>query len=214
MVKIQVFTFNPFQENMYVLSDEKGNCVIIDPGCSSAHERTVLDEYIRENGLKPLALLNTHAHIDHVFGNEHVLRTYNVPFYLHPLDLPVLKMAGRSAEVYGIPGFTESPLPDHELADGQELVFGDIRLRVLFAPGHAPGHVVFHDAANKYLVNGDVLFKGSFGRTDLPGGDQATLKRSITEVLFRLPEDTVVFTGHGPSTTIGEEQQSNPIWHY
>ena len=214
MLNIQIFTFNPFQENSYLIADADKNCVIIDPGCSNREENSVLENYIESRGLKVLALLNTHAHIDHIFGNHWVMEKYQVPFYLHKEDLPVLKNASRAADMYGIQGFIDSPDPTHELTDGMILNFGAISFKVLFTPGHAPGHVVFYNEAENFVINGDVLFKNSFGRTDLPGGNFEQLKKSITETMFSLPDQTIVFSGHGPSTSIGDEKENNPMLKY
>ena len=143
-----------------------------------------------------------------------LFQLFNLDYYLHELDLPTLHSAPIAASMYGIPGFEASPLPNKTLNHGDKLKFGDIELDVLFTPGHAPGHVVFYNAENKFVINGDVLFRGSFGRYDLPGGDLATLQKSIKEVMFQLPEDTEVYCGHGPTTTIGAEKHSNPILNY
>lgn len=213
-LNIKTFTFNPFQENTYILSDDQKNCVIIDPGCFESHEQDVLSDYIDREGLKPLALLNTHAHIDHVLGNAFVCRTYQTDFYMHAEDLVTLQRVGTYAHVYGLGGYEISPEPTHWLRGGDKLSFGNIQLDVLFTPGHAPGHVVFYNRENQFVINGDVLFDGSFGRVDLPGGDLSVLKKSITETMFSLPNETVVYCGHGPSTTIGKEKHTNPILMY
>lgn len=213
-LQINIFTFNPFQENMCIISDDNKNCVIIDPGCYHREEQQELLDFIIDNELVPQALLNTHAHLDHVVGNAFIQRHFNLDHYLHELDLPTLHAAPIAASMYGIPGFEASPLPNKTLNHGDKLKFGDIELDVLFTPGHAPGHVVFYNVENKFVINGDVLFRGSFGRYDLPGGDLLTLQKSITDVMFRLPEDTIVYCGHGPTTTIGTEKRSNPILNY
>ena len=213
-LKIDSFTFNPIQENMYIISDEKKNCVIIDPGCYTRDEQEELLSFIRENDMVPQALLNTHGHLDHVMGNAFIQRQFNLDYYLHEADLPTLKSGPLAAQMYGIPGFEPSPEPTKYLHHNDKLVFGDIELDVFFTPGHAPGHVVFYNAENKFVINGDVLFRGSFGRYDLPGGDLPTLVSSIRYVMFTLPEDTIVYCGHGPTTTIGIEKISNPILSY
>lgn len=203
--------FNPFQENTYFVFNDQKDCVIIDPGCYSSEEQTYLKELVEKNELNVLAILNTHAHLDHVFGNAFIKRWLDIPLYLHEKDLPTLAMVSNAVHLYGLPGYDESPLPDHYLENGQELDFNGITFKVLFTPGHAPGHVVFYNEENKFVINGDVLFQGSYGRTDLPGGDYKILQKSITEVMYSLPDDTVVYTGHGPATTIGNERTSNPI---
>ncbi len=210
-MNIEKFTFNPLQENTFILSDEDKNCVIVDPGCYFQEEKEFLKNHIEKEGLKVVALLNTHAHLDHIMGNAFVKRTYDVDLYLHKEDVITLNMGDQSAQVYGLDLFETSPQPDHFLAEGDRLEFGGIKLDVIFGPGHAPGHVAFYNAEEKILINGDILFKGSYGRVDLPGGDFQTLKNSIQNKLFKLPEDVVVYTGHGPETMIGVEKISNPI---
>jgi glyoxylase-like metal-dependent hydrolase (beta-lactamase superfamily II) len=212
MLRIVSFTFNGFAENTYLLIDEATRATaIVDPGAYSAAEQRTLRTYIDDNELDVKYLLNTHAHIDHVLGNAFVLRTYSgVPFLLHTLDLPTLRAVATYAGPYGFPAY-EGAEPTGELAAGQVIKLGDSELQVRFAPGHAPGHVVLYDAAGGQLIGGDVLFKGSVGRTDLPGGDHATLIQSIVSELLTLPDATVVHPGHGPATTIGAERRSNPF---
>lgn len=214
MIEIQKFTFNGFQENTFVLSDKNGNCVIIDPGCYDRQEEKILLDYIQTNGLTPLALLNTHAHIDHVLGNQFITETFGIDHYLHEKDLGTLSAIESYAHVYGFTGYKPSPIPTHILQGGEVLKFGDIELKVLFTPGHAPGHVVFYNASQNFVINGDVLFQGSFGRVDLPGGDLETLKNSIFNTMFQLPEETIVYCGHGPETTIGTEKRFNYIHNF
>jgi glyoxylase-like metal-dependent hydrolase (beta-lactamase superfamily II) len=213
-MQVHKFVFNAFQENTYVVSDSSKNCVIIDPGCYDSHERRELFDFIAKHELKPLALLNTHGHIDHVMGNAAVVSEFQVPYYLHELDLPTMRAVAGYSHLYGFEGYVPSPEPTHLLEDGQELVFGEIRLRVIFGPGHAPGHVAFYSEEEKFVINGDILFRGSFGRTDLPGGDFNTLRHTIVHVMFKLPEDTVVYSGHGPETTIGFEKAHNAIYQF
>jgi glyoxylase-like metal-dependent hydrolase (beta-lactamase superfamily II) len=213
-VKVHSFQFNPFQENTFVVYDQEKNCVIIDPGCYERHEEEVLFSFIEENKLKPIALLNTHAHIDHILGNAAVKSKYDIPFYLHKEDLTTLHSVKSYAHVYGFEKYIPSPDPDDYLIDNTELVFGAMKFKIYHTPGHAPGHVVFFNDENKFVINGDVLFNGSFGRIDLPGGDLETLKKSIFEVMFHLPDDTVVHCGHGPETTIGKEKKDNYIHQF
>jgi len=213
-VKVHSFQFNPFQENTFVVYDQEKNCVIIDPGCYERHEEEVLFSFIEENKLKPIALLNTHAHIDHILGNAAVKSKYDIPFYLHKEDLTTLHSVKSYAHVYGFEKYIPSPDPDDYLIDNTELVFGAMKFKIYHTPGHAPCHVVFFNDENKFVINGDVLFNGSFGRIDLPGGDLETLKKSIFEVMFHLPDDTVVHCGHGPETTIGKEKKDNYIHQF
>ena len=210
-MEIHKFTFNPLQENTLVVTDDEKNCVIIDPGCYFQEEKEALKEFINSNGLEVKALLNTHAHLDHIMGNAFVKRTYDVDLYLHEADVVTLNMGDQSSQLYGLDQFETSPQPNQFLKEGDRLEFGGIVFDVIFGPGHAPGHVAFYNKAESVLINGDILFKGSYGRVDLPGGDFQTLKDTIQNKLFKLPEDTLVYTGHGPETTIGAEKASNPI---
>jgi hydroxyacylglutathione hydrolase len=210
-MEIYKLTYNPFQENTFVVADEDKNCVIIDPGCYYSEEKKHFLNFINSNGLKPLALLNTHAHLDHIFGNSTVIDNFDLPYYLHEKDLPLLAMAEKSAELYGMSEFLPSPEPTHYMHDGEMLNFGKINFKVLFGPGHAPGHVAFYNEEEKIVINGDILFQGSYGRVDLPGGNIADLKNTIVEKLFQLPDETTVFCGHGGETSIGREKHSNPI---
>lgn len=211
MIKVDKLTFNPFQENTYVLSDETGEAVIIDPGCYDRSEQQHLTDFISARGLKPVKLVNTHCHIDHVLGNFFVAKHYGLELGIHALDLPTLNAIPNYASLYGFEGYQLSPEPAYFLDESQQLVFGQSSLSIIFGPGHAPGHIAFYSAADKFVINGDILFQGSFGRVDLPGGSFAVLKRTILEKMFALPEDTLVYSGHGPETTIGQEKRSNPI---
>ncbi len=213
-LNVAKFTFNPFQENTYIVYSETKDAVIIDPGCYFPHELAEIETFIKENGLNLLAILGTHAHIDHVLGNASVTKKYKVPYYLHKDDLVTLDMMDRTAQMYGFDAAEASPAPTHLLEDAQTLQFGDLTFTVMHTPGHAPGHVVFYNSENGFVINGDVLFAGSFGRVDLPGGNLETLKKSIFEKMFELPESTIVYCGHGPETTIGKEKQTNYIHQY
>jgi glyoxylase-like metal-dependent hydrolase (beta-lactamase superfamily II) len=210
MISVHYFTFSPFQENTYVLHDETGACVIIDPGCYDKREEKELTDYIEKNNLSPKRLLNTHCHIDHVFGNDFVARTYNIGLEMHELDLPLLQGVTQQAQLYGL-NVTPSPEPTHFLKAGDVVTFGNSSLRVIFVPGHAPGHIAFVSDEQRFVINGDVLFNGSIGRTDLPGGNFETLIHSIRTELFSLDDDFQVFTGHGTPTSIGYEKQHNPF---
>lgn len=210
MITINTFTYNGFQENTYVLTDETNEAVIIDPGCYSTTEQTELYNFIKNDNLNPVKLLNTHCHIDHILGNNFVATKFGVELYIHQLDLPTLHATTEYGHLYG---FTvdKSPEPAHFLKDGDVVKFGNSTLEVIFTPGHAPGHVVFVNHKQRFIINGDVLFRGSIGRTDLPGGNHHTLIDSIKTKLFILPDDYVVHTGHGPTTTIGYEKKYNPF---
>lgn len=210
MIDIKKFTFNPFQENTYVLYDETGEAIIIDPGCYEPAEEQQLADFINAQKLKVVALLNTHCHIDHVLGNKFVKDTYQVKLWLHKEDEPQLRAVKVYAPNYGFHAYTEAEA-DHYLEEGNDFSFGNSSLQVLFVPGHAPGHIALYHADQKLCIAGDVLFRESIGRTDLPGGHHATLIRSIKEKMLPLGEDVVVYPGHGPSTTIGHEKKYNPF---
>jgi hydroxyacylglutathione hydrolase len=203
-MKIQTFTVGGFQENCYLVIDERSNrSVIVDPG----GEGVRLVEEIEAAGTIPEAIWITHGHVDHVGAVAAVKRRWNVPVYLHPLDRRLYEVAPRQAEVYGIP-FEEAPPPDREFSDGQKLRVGDVEMTVMHAPGHAPGHVVIH--GDGIALVGDCLFAGSIGRTDLPFSDPPTLAASLQKIAA-LPPETVIYPGHGPESTIGEERESNPF---
>ncbi|MEQ8908277.1 MAG: MBL fold metallo-hydrolase [Vicingaceae bacterium] len=210
-MQIKKFTFNPFQENTYVLYDDSKKAVVVDPGCYDKSERNELSDFIEEKELEPVRLLNTHAHIDHVFGNQFVHQKYKLELELHELDFPILEAAGRWGETYGL-NYEESPKPKKELVEGESVVFGNTKLEVLHVPGHAPGHVVFINQKEKVMIGGDVLFRGSIGRTDLPGGNHDQLLKMIKEKVFTLDPEITVYSGHGPETNIGYEKSYNPFF--
>ena len=209
MLSIQTFVFNPFSENTYVVSDETGTAVIIDPGCYETEEQNELDEYIASKRLSVQYLLNTHCHIDHVLGNYHVKKKYRVPLLMHTREENVLRAVKTYAPNYGFNGYQETTA-DQFIHEGEVISFGKTTWDILFLPGHAPGHVGFYDKKEGVIFSGDVLFDGSIGRTDLPGGDYDTLIQSIREKMFALPNEVIVYCGHGATTTIGKEKQSNP----
>lgn len=210
MLQIKIFEFNPFQENSYVLYDETKQCVIIDPGCYDKDEEEALEGFIDENELDVVALLNTHCHVDHVLGNYFVKEKYNVKLFIHQKDEVVLRAAKVYAPNYGMHHYKETE-PDSYLEEGDEVAVGNQKLKVLFVPGHAPGHIAFYHESKKILIGGDVLFYNSIGRTDLPGGSFNTLIQSIRTKFFTLPDDVIVYPGHGPETTIGFEKKTNPF---
>jgi glyoxylase-like metal-dependent hydrolase (beta-lactamase superfamily II) len=212
MLEIQCFTFNPFQENTYLLINEKKDCIIIDPGCYFEEERKELLAYIEKEGLNVTRLLNTHCHLDHIFGNRLVAKTYGVGLEIHMLDKIVLDRSPEIGKMYNVP-FEPSVEPARYLEEGEKIQLGDDELVILLTPGHSPGSVCFYCAAQLFIIGGDVLFYQSIGRTDLPGGNHQTLINSIQEKLFVLPDDVTVYPGHGKSTTIGFEKRSNPFLH-
>lgn len=210
MLSVHKFTFNPIQENTYVLYAENGDCCIIDPGCYFDDERNELLRFIQSKNLKPVYLLNTHCHLDHVFGNKFVSDTWQLPLYLHETEKMVLSFAPKSADMYGLP-FENYNGEMKWLNPGNVIKIGDNELKVLFTPGHSPGSVSFYNEKDGYVISGDVLFSGSIGRTDLPGGDYDQLERSIKTELYTLPDETKVYSGHGGGTSIGFEKRNNPF---
>lgn len=210
MIKVRVFTFNPVQENTYVLYNEQNKAIIIDPGCYFTAEHETLKKFIEDTRLEPVRLLNTHCHLDHVFGNKWVSETWNLELFLHPEEESVFRLAPSFGQQWGLP-FDNYDGPLHFLHEGDSIMLGDDELKVLFAPGHSPGSVCFYCEKQAMLIGGDVLFRESIGRTDLPGGDHDVLLKSIREKLFVLPGNTTVYPGHGIPTTIGYEMEHNPF---
>ena len=210
MTNIQIFTFNPTQENTYVISDDTKSCVVIDPGCYYPEEKKELFDYINDNELKVIHLLNTHCHTDHVLGNAFMHECYQVIPKIHFEEVIVLQHAKTMGTSFGL-FMDESPEPDICLTEGAKITFGNTTLEIIFTPGHSPGSVCFYNAQEKYIIGGDVLFKDSIGRTDLPGGDLDTLLNTISQKLFTLEEEIKVYPGHGPHTTIGYEKKHNPF---
>jgi hydroxyacylglutathione hydrolase len=209
MLHITSFTFSPFQENTFVIHD--GSLAwLIDPGCWNTMEERELEAWLDENGLKPVRLVLTHSHIDHVFGCAWAHRRYGLSPELHRDAVPLLEAAPRQGQLYGTP-CEPSPAPKSYLTPGEVLPFGGTELRVLYVPGHAPGHIALFCPGQQFVIAGDVLFLDSIGRTDLPGGDTDTLLRSIREQLFPLGDEVKVYCGHGPETTIGRERLKNPF---
>ncbi|MCH2215246.1 MAG: MBL fold metallo-hydrolase [Flavobacteriales bacterium] len=207
MLRVFKFTFNPFQENTYILANDKNECAIIDPGCYNKKEEETLVTTIKNNQLSPTLLLNTHCHIDHVFGNDFVSKSFGLTPKIHREEKIVLDNVTRVAEMYGL-HYTKSPNPEYYI--GNTIRLGEEELEILFVPGHSPGHVAFHSPTNEILISGDVLFRQSIGRTDLPGGDMATLMDSIKDKLMCLPKNTRIYAGHMEDTTIGDEMRLNP----
>ena len=203
-------TFNPFQENTYVLAGASGRAVVVDPGMSDRAEREEFDAFLRERGLELEACWLTHAHIDHVLGVPHVYDAYGLRPRLHPRERPVYEANAQVASMYGM---ALAPLPDplYELADDAVAEGAGHALRQLLAPGHSPGSVCFYQEDAGLLLGGDVLFRESIGRTDLPGGDHDTLLRSVRERVYALPGATTVWPGHGPQTTVAHERANNPF---
>jgi hydroxyacylglutathione hydrolase len=210
MTQQKHFEFNAFLENTYIIYNNDKEAAIIDPGCSTPQECKQLADFIKAEGLKPVLLLNTHCHIDHILGNHFVYSEYGLAPILHRNELFLLQKLGEVAAFYGVEA-TPSPEPLRFIEEHEKITLGDITLDVIYAPGHSPGSVCFYNEKEKKLWGGDVLFRESIGRTDLPGGDYDTLENNILTKLFTLPDDVEVFSGHGIPTTIGYEKVNNPF---
>ena len=210
MLTIKSFVFSPLQENTYLLINEEKQCCIIDPGCYFQHEKDMLKNYVDENRLKPVLLLNTHCHLDHVFGNKFVHDTWGLIPNIHEKERKLLELAPASADMWGMP-FDEYRGELHYIQEGTSIGLEKDEMEVLFTPGHSPGSVSFYYEKGGFVIGGDVLFSGSIGRTDLPGGNYEVLIQSIQTRFFTLPDDTKVYSGHGPVTTVGFEKMNNPF---
>jgi len=209
MFLIKVLTFNPVQENTYVLYNENKECIIIDPGCYSDEEKEALKSFIDQNKLQPKMLINTHCHLDHVFGNKYIAEAYRLTLQIHKNEEAVLQMAPASGLMFNLP-FDNYKGELIFLKEGDVVPLGEDSLQVIEAPGHSPGSICFYCEKQKFIIGGDVLFYQSIGRTDLPGGSHEGLIKNIKEKLFVLPQDVKVYPGHGPATTIGDEIKYNP----
>jgi hydroxyacylglutathione hydrolase len=210
MLNVKSFEFSPIQENTYILYNEFNECIIIDPGCYSDAEKDRLAAYITKMGLIPKMLLNTHCHLDHVFGNKFVAEKYGLKLQIHEGEKIVLEDAPLRGLMYDVP-FDNYNGELVFLAEGDTIRLGNDQLKVLLTPGHSPASLSFYSEKDDFVISGDALFKRSIGRTDLPGGDYATLISSIRTQLLVLPDETVVYSGHGPETTIGDEKRTNPF---
>ena len=210
MLTVKASSFNPVEENTYILYNEKKECCIIDPGFYFPAEREKFKGFIEETNLQPTLLLNTHCHLDHVFGNKFVHDTWGLSLHIHEKEKQMLDLAPASGEMWQL------PFENYEgelifIKETSGIKIGNDELEIRFAPGHSPGHVCFYDEADGFAISGDVLFHGSIGRTDLPGGDFHTLINSIQTQLFTLPDETKIYCGHGPMTTVGFEKMNNPF---
>ena len=212
MADLLSLTFNAFQENTYVVYDETGECIIFDPGNSNPAEDRQLAAAIADAGLKPVKLINTHCHLDHVFGNKFVAEKYDLPLGIHKGELPLLEALPQICEAYGLPKPEHSPEPGYFIEEGEAIAFGNTTLQVLLTPGHSPASLCFYCKKDAFVIAGDVLFYGSIGRTDLPGGDYDTLINSVKTQLFTLDDEVQVLPGHGPGTTVGFEKRTNPFF--
>ncbi|NND77526.1 MAG: MBL fold metallo-hydrolase [Flavobacteriales bacterium] len=208
-MKIKKFTFNPFSENTYVVSDENKQAAIFDPGMSDRLEEEEVMNYLNENGLEMKYLVNTHCHIDHIIGNQFIADKFQLKLQSSEKESLTLGFAGASAQMWNVP-FAGSPNIEILLKEGDVLKVGIDEWEVFEVPGHSVGHLIFVNRDSRSIIGGDTLFQGSIGRTDLPGGDHEQLLKNIKEKMFCLPDEFVVYSGHGPETTIGSEKQHNP----
>ncbi len=210
MLQIQSFIFSPIQENTYILYNELKECIIIDPGSYFDEEKDAMKTFIEQKQLVPKMLLNTHSHLDHVFGNKFIAETYNLKLQLHEKEKNVLEFASVSGLKYNMPfdNYTGELI---FLKEGDKIILGTDELEIFETPGHSPGHIVFYCRKQNFIISGDVLFQRSVGRTDLPGGNHQMLLNSISKKLLVLPDETKVYSGHGAVTTIGEEKKYNPF---
>lgn len=210
MINIHRFIFNLFQVNTYILYDETGECVIVDPGCADSHEENILVNFIEDKKLKPVKILFTHTHVDHIMGSQFLTEKYGLKPMLHEAGMPFLERFTDTARSYGVEA-GKNPEYGELINDGDEIRFGNSVLKALYTPGHADGSVCFVNDEGKFVLSGDVLFRQSIGRTDFPTGDYDILQKSIKEKLFTLPEDYTVYPGHMQETSIGFEKRNNPF---
>lgn len=210
MLQVQTISFNPFQENTFIISNEQQECWIVDPGMSNTEEQQEFLSLIKVKGLKPKAIINTHAHIDHILGIDFIAQAYNIPFYLHEKEMPILLNAPNTAKMFGFQYEGVKTAPQF-ISEQKLLQLGSESIEIRFVPGHSPGSVAFYSKENNWVISGDALFAGSIGRTDLLMGDYDTLIQSIKNQLLTLPDDTIVYSGHGPSTDIKSERENNPF---
>lgn len=210
-MKIHKFTFNPIEENTYLLFDKSGSCIIVDAGCYTRGEQEELASFINNNALKPEKIINTHGHFDHLLGNSFCREKYHIPFYIHKDDVDMVAGAEKMANFFGISLNPVCP-PDSLLKEGDKITLGESFLEVIHLPGHSPGGIAFYNKEQNFLLSGDSLFRGSIGRTDFPGGNENSLIKAIKEKIMVLPEETIIYTGHGPETTVKIEKQTNQFF--
>ena len=209
-MNIKIFVFNPFYENTIVLSSQKKNCFIFDPGCYERFEFDELNNYIETKGLKVKAIINTHCHIDHVLGNHFLKNQYGVPLKIPVNEKEIYEAVSEYAPQWGITNYSHTEV-DVYLKEGMELVLDEVSFKLIEVPGHSPGHLMYYNKDEEVVIGGDVLFRESIGRTDLPGGNQEVLLRNIQEKVYTLPDGVTVYPGHGAQTTIGYEKRNNPF---
>ncbi len=210
MIQVKTYAFNPFQENTYVIYDETQKCIILDPGCYFSEEQKELTDFIAENGLQPEYIVHSHGHVDHILGSNYLRNYYNIQSIMHKDDLEVLRKSKDFGEMIGIE-IDQPTDPEILIKEGEEISFGNTSFDVLHLPGHSPGSIGLYNEKEQVIFAGDVLFRRGIGRTDLMGGDHATLIRNIKDKLLSMNDDTVVYPGHGDTTTIKEEKAENPL---
>ncbi len=210
MISIKSFIFNSFQVNTYLLTDENGTGIIIDPSFETDQEYSLLLGYLKEQKIKLTAIVNTHGHVDHLLGVCRVKKDFKIPFRMHRGEELLLSSARITAEMFGF-HFDEIPVIDQYIDEPDRIEVGKHSLQVMHIPGHSPGGLAFYSATDKFVIVGDILFRNSIGRTDLPGGDYNSLISGIKQKLLTLPPETIVYSGHGPSSTIGAEHDTNPF---
>ena len=208
-MNIKAFTFNPFQENTYVIYEDNNDCIIIDPGCYTREEESELSDFIESKKLKPTKLINTHCHIDHILGNKFVQERWSLDLYINKLEIPILESANDIAVNYGFNKYLHCKHPKYFIDEKTIIKLGHTNFQVLFTPGHSPGHICLYNKKENILIGGDLIFKESVGRTDLPGGDYNTLIKSIKEKILVLDNKTKIYCGHGPSTILKWEKTHN-----
>jgi glyoxylase-like metal-dependent hydrolase (beta-lactamase superfamily II) len=210
MINVKTFAFNMFQVNSLVINDDSGECIIIDPGCYYPEEKESLKKYITENNFSPVLLINTHCHVDHILGNKYVFEEYGLKPVIHKQEQLILTSANEYSSYLNLPS-PDSPDADHYVEDNEIVNFGNSTVQIILTPGHTPGHISIYSEADKFIICGDVLFNGSIGRTDLPGGDYLQLMRSIKTRIIHLGDDIKVYSGHYEPTSIGKERKTNPF---
>lgn len=210
IMKISRFVFNPFEVNTFILYDETGSCIIIDPGCINQNEVDKIKKFVESNSLVPESIVLTHGHIDHILGVKFICETYNIKPYIHSSDQFLIDSSQNISKMYGLP-YIKSEVRFEFLDMMEFLSFGNSNLKLIHCPGHSPGSICLYSESDRILISGDVLFNGSIGRTDLPGGEYSQLIESIEKKLLVLPEDTIVYPGHYEETSIGKEKKSNPF---
>ena len=210
MISIKSFEVNYFSENTYLLYDETKEAVLIDCGCLRMEEQVELSDFITANGLALKRYLCTHLHLDHVFGNEFVLKTYGLSPEAHKADEEKLPSPAEQARAFGVPIKIKEVPVQHYLVNGERIKFGNSELEVLTVPGHSPGGLAFYNAKNGFVIVGDSIFAGSIGRTDLWGGNQDVLLAALQNKILSLPDEKIIYPGHGPETRVIDEKLENP----